>query len=252
MHFSSNTTRARIAVGYLRCSTEQQSDSGLGLDAQRERIAAWCDANGYTLAEVFTDAGLSGKRADNRPGLRSALEAVCRPDNAALVVYSLSRLARSTRDAITIAERLEKAGADLVSLSERIDTTSAAGKMVFRMLAVLAEFERDLVSERTYAALAVKRARGQRVGTVPYGCDLADDGATLVENPREQRVIRAIGRMRSRGDSLERIAARLTAFGIPTKTGKATAWTHQAVNRIAARRADSVGGNAVPPARGTA
>jgi DNA invertase Pin-like site-specific DNA recombinase len=80
-----------------------------------------------------------------------------------LVFYSLSRLARSTKDAIAISERLSRAGADLVSLSEKIDTTSAAGKMIFRLLAVLAEFERDLISERTKAALSVKREKRERI-----------------------------------------------------------------------------------------
>ena len=225
----------RIAIGYIRCSTDQQADSALGLEAQRTRIAAWCQANGYRLAEVFTDAGLSGKRTDNRPGLKAALEAASRGGNPAFVVYSLSRLARSTKDAIGIAERLEKAGADLVSLSERIDTTSAAGKMVFRMLAVLAEFERDLVSERTKAALAIKRSKGHRIGTVPYGFDLADDGCTLVLNGREQRVIALICRMRRRGMSLQRIAIRLTQFGIPTKTNRSKRWTQQAINVIISR-----------------
>ena len=135
------------AIGYVRVSTAGQAADGVSMDAQKGRIRAWCDANGYALTDTFTDAGISGKRADNRPGLRRALDAACKC-RAALVVYSLSRLARSTRDAIEIAERLDKAGADLVSLTERIDTTTAAGKMVFRMLAVLAEFERDLVSEQ--------------------------------------------------------------------------------------------------------
>ena len=72
--------------------------------------------------------------------------------------------------AVKVSDRVAE---DLVSLSEQIDTTTASGKMVFRMLAVLAEFERDLISERTRAAMATKRANGQRVGAVPFGCDLA-------------------------------------------------------------------------------
>jgi len=76
------------------------------------------------------------------------------------VVYSLSRLSRSTKDTLQIAEKLDKAGADLVSLSEQIDTTSASGKMVFRLMAVLNEFERDQISERTSAALQHKKAKG--------------------------------------------------------------------------------------------
>ena len=84
--------------------------------------------------------------SDNRPALQTALEAACR-EHGALVVYSFSRLARSVKDTLSIADRLDAAGADLVSLSESIDTMSTAGKMVLRMLAVLSEFERDLVVE---------------------------------------------------------------------------------------------------------
>ncbi len=179
-----------IAIGYTRVSTAGQALDGISLEAQSQRIKAWCETNGYRLAAMHTDAGVSGKRADNRPELQKALAAACERRGGALVVYSLSRLARSTKDAIAIAERLDKASADLVSLSERIDTTNAAGKMVFRMLAVLAEFERDLCSERTMAALAVKKANGQRTGAVPYGFDLGSDATTLVENADEQAVSR--------------------------------------------------------------
>jgi site-specific DNA recombinase len=125
---------------YLRVSTAGQVTEGVSLEAQEARARRW---------------------AENRPGLQAALTEVCRTKGA-LVVYSLSRLARSTKDAISIAERLERAGADLVSLSEKIDTTSAAGKMLFRMLAVLAEFERDLISERTWGAMAGSGPRSPR------------------------------------------------------------------------------------------
>jgi DNA invertase Pin-like site-specific DNA recombinase len=229
------------AIGYVRVSTAEQAGEGVSMDAQRSRIRAWCEANGYRLADVFTDAGVSGKRADNRPGLRDALEAVCKTRGAALVVYSLSRLARSTKDAIAIAERLDKAGADLVSLSERIDTTSAAGRMIFRMLAVLAEFERDLVSERTKAALQHKRAHGQRLGGVPYGSDLSDDRMTLIPNETEQAVVADIRALRNSGKTLKAIAQTLTDRGIPTKTGKSPRWTHQTVARILARPVSAQG-----------
>src|SRR6266540_4221445 len=149
------------AFGYTRVSSEGQATEGVSLDAQRARIAAWCAANDAELIDTFVDAGISGGRADNRPGLQRALDAVCRGKGHVLVVYSLSRMARSTKDTISISEHLHKSGANLVSLSEKIDTTSAAGKMVFRLLAVLAEFERDLASERTKLAAAYKRARGE-------------------------------------------------------------------------------------------
>lgn len=206
------------AIGYIRVSTEGQAQDGVSLDAQRAKIAAWCDLNDYTLAAVHVDAGISGKSADNRPGLQAAL-AECRK-GAALVVYSLSRLARSTRDTIEISERLNKVGADMVSLSEKIDTTTAAGKMVFRMLAVLAEFERDQISERTASAMQFKKQKGERVGSVPYGYFLDGDNTTLVEHPAEQAVIRQARELRESGLSLRAVAAELDRQGIKARNGQ--------------------------------
>ncbi len=172
--------------------------------------------------------------------MQRALAAACDRRGSALIVYSLSRLARSTKDAIAIAEQLDKAGADLVSLSERIDTTTAAGKMVFRMLAVLAEFERDLVSERTSAAMSIKRANGQRIsGRIPFGYDLADDGVRLIENAAEQSVISDIRTMRAEGATLKRIAETLRERGVRTNTGRAF-WEPKTLSQILARGRDGV------------
>jgi site-specific DNA recombinase len=135
----------------------------------------------------------------------------------ALVVYSLSRLARSTKDTLAISERLDKAGADLVSLSERIDTTGAAGKMMFRMLAVLAEFERDVVSERTTMALAHKKAAGQVYGTVPFGYQEIEGRLEAVE--AEAQLVAEIQSKRQAGHTLQSIADSLNRQGIAGKQG---------------------------------
>ena len=211
------------AIAYIRVSTEEQAPDGVSLDAQRAKIEAWCMANDYELAHVFVDAGLSGKRADNRPALNDALATDGKGD--ALIVYSLSRLSRSTKDTLAIAERIEKAGADLVSLSERIDTTPAAGKMVFRMLAVLSEFERDQLAERTKMAMQHKKGRGELVGAVPYGKTLADDGVTLLDDHAEQAVIAEARRLHGAGFSLRKIAATLAQKGFMVRNGKVFAAT---------------------------
>ena len=221
-------------VGYIRVSTESQVAEGVSLDAQRAKIAAWCLANDADLVAVYVDAGISGKRADNRPDLVAALDHVCRIGGA-LVVYSLSRLTRSTRDTITISERLEKAGADLVSLSEKIDTTSAAGKMVFRMMGVLNEFERDQISERTTAALAYKKSRGERTGKVPFGKSLASDGTTLEVNELEEKVLDLIAQLHAAGESMRKIADELNRRNVPSKGGKP--WKHSTIQRIIGRAA---------------
>jgi site-specific DNA recombinase len=220
------------ATIYTRVSTTTQALEGVSMDAQEAKARAWAEGNGYELANLYTDAGISGKRATNRPGLQAALAEVCSQPGNVLVVYSLSRLARSTRDAIWIADRIEKAGADLVSLTERIDTTSAAGKMVFRMLAVLAEFERDLVSERTKAALAHKAAKGERIGEIPFGFTVANDGVKLLSDPTEQATLADLRSMRTAGMSWQQIADEMNARGIRTKKGKE--WTWHNARKIAA------------------
>ncbi|HSZ58599.1 MAG TPA: recombinase family protein [Tepidisphaeraceae bacterium] len=209
---------ARVAIGYARVSTAGQAVEGVSLEAQQAKIAAWAIAHDHELRPLFVDA-ISGKRQDNRPNLQKALEQVCKCKGT-LIVYSLSRLARSTRDTILIGERLDKAGADLVSLSENLDTTSAAGRMLFRMLAVLAEFEREIISERTSAALQHMRSQNKRVGMIPYGWSLAADGIGLDIVPAEQAVIDRILAMRAAGKLFRQIAATLENEGIPAKNGR--------------------------------
>jgi DNA invertase Pin-like site-specific DNA recombinase len=205
----------RPAVGYVRVSTETQVSEGVSLEAQRARIEAWVEANSCELRGVHVDAGLSGGRADNRPALQAALAEVCR-QKGALIVYSLSRLARSTKDAILIAERLERAGADLVSLSEAIDTSSAAGRLFFRLMAAMAEFERDVVAERTRTALAFKRSRGERVSRyAPFGYRF--EAGQLVPNPEELQAAERARTLRATGLTYRGVVEALNRERVPCR-----------------------------------
>ena len=207
------------AIIYLRVSTTGQATDGVSLAAQESKARAWADFNGYEVKAVFTDAGISGKSTANREGLQNALDSVKKGD--ALVVYSLSRLARSTRDMIAISENLEKRGVDLVSVSERIDTTSATGKLMFTLIAAFGEFERNLTAERTSAALQHKKANGERVGSVPYGFKLALDGVKLLKNKAEQAMIELVKSLKEQGLSLRKIAAKLAEQGFKNRVGNA-------------------------------
>jgi DNA invertase Pin-like site-specific DNA recombinase len=152
------------AVGYVRVSTQEQANSGLGLEAQRAAITRWAVERGLELA-IYEDAGITGTSMEKRPALAAALAAAT--SGRVLVAYSLSRFARSTRDMLLIAERLKRQGADLVSLTESVDTTTATGRLVFTLLSALSQFERDLTADRTRAALAALKARGVRLGRPP-------------------------------------------------------------------------------------
>lgn len=137
-------------VGYARVSTVEQN---LGL-----QIAA-LEAAG--CSEICTDHGLSG--ADfQRPGLLKALKRLKRGDM--LIVWRLDRLGRSLVDLIQTVDGVSKRGCDFRSLTESIDTSSSGGRLVFHMMAAMAEFERAIISERTKAGMEAARARGSRIG----------------------------------------------------------------------------------------
>jgi len=219
------------AIGYVRVSTEGQAEDGVSLDAQESKIRAWAELNGAAEVRIFKDAGISGSRSDNRPGLQAALGAVSPGD--VLIVYSLSRLSRSTKETLTLSEVLQKKDVDLVSLSEKIDTTSAAGKMVFRLLAVLSEFERDQISDRTKAALQYKKQNGEKTGgDVPFGYRARS--GKLYADPKEQEAVRLILDRREKGESLRDICRDLEAAGHQRKSG-GTHWHPQSVLSIIER-----------------
>ena len=227
------------AIGYTRCSTQEQTDSGLGLDAQAQCIRAYCTLKGLTLVRTVQDAGVSGgKPLSTREGGQKLLTAIRRREADAVVMLKLDRMFRNAGDCLTTVEQWERSGVALHVIDlggNAIDTTSAAGRFMLVVLAGAAEMERNLTRERTRSAMAVKRANGQRIGAVPYGFDLAPDRATLVPNNAEQAVIGEITTMRAQGMSRDKIAATLTSRGVPTKTGRSRGWTHQAVARILAR-----------------
>ena len=204
------------AIGYIRVSTDEQAREGASLDAQKAKIAAWAKALDYELIAIEEDSGISGKNIRAREGLKRAIELAC-SKKAALVVYSLSRLSRSTRDTLAVAEKLDKAGADLVSLSERIDTTNAAGKMIFRLLAVLNEFERDQIAERTSAILQHKKSKLEAYSPTPYGYRKV--GMKLLPDYTEQQVLLQISKLHEEGNSLRKIADWLNINNIPAKGG---------------------------------
>lgn len=208
------------AIGYIRVSTEKQAEEGVSLEAQKEKIRAWCDMHDYELVCIEEDAGVSGKSMKKREGLRLALAKV--EKGTALVAYSFSRLARSTRDLLDIADHLQKRDADLVSISERIDTSGATGRLVFTILAALAQFERELIGERTKSSLDHKRRVGEAYSPTPYGFDRIDtegEKARLIPNSDELAILDTMRQMKMAGISLRGIASDLNKKGIQPKRG---------------------------------
>lgn len=144
-------------IGYARCSTQHQDQD---LTAQRDGLMTL----GVESARIYTDVGLSGTSRD-RPGLREALAAL--RDDDTLVVTKLDRLARSVKDAADIAAEVEERGARLSLGGSLHDPTDPMGKLLFNVLAMVAEFEADLIRQRTREGMAVAKARGRLRGKQP-------------------------------------------------------------------------------------
>lgn len=175
------------AIVYSRFSDRPDAAESESIATQETRCKAYVQSRGWSLITAFSDAAMSGARADNRPGLQDALIGV-KEHKAALVVYNLSRLTRSVKDAITIAEQLRAAGAQLVSINESIDTSTPLGSFFFTMTAALAELERKQIGARTSDGMQRRQASGQlmtRPDRVPYGWKIVDPG-TMEPEPKEQ------------------------------------------------------------------
>jgi site-specific DNA recombinase len=157
----------RVAI-YLRISTDEERQP-FSLEAQQERLADYVAVQpGWMLARSYSDR-MSGKRLD-RPGLQQALHDARAGRYELLLVFKVDRLARSTGALAKVLEELDGAGVAFRSASEPFDTATAAGRMMMQMLGVFAEFEREMIVERTRMGLARKAARGEWTGgTPPFG-----------------------------------------------------------------------------------
>lgn len=151
---------ARVAT-YLRVSTHKDQT----VENQRLALGEWTNARGHTLAAEFSDEGISGaKGRDKRPGLDAMMKAAVSGKFDIVAVVELSRLGRSLSNLVQIAAELQALGVDLFLQRQALDSSTPVGRMQFGMLAVLAEYERELISERTLEGLARARRQGKRLG----------------------------------------------------------------------------------------
>jgi site-specific DNA recombinase len=222
-------------IGYARVSTAEQAIGGISLEAQQSKIRACCDLHDLDLVEIIVDGGEPAKSL-KRPGLQHGLSMLKKNTVEGLVVCKLDRLSRSVKDWNTLIDGYfgEKAGKQLFSVADSIDTRTAAGRLVLNVLMSVAQWEREAIGERTRDALKYKRKTGQPVGKVPFGFTLLNDCKTLVPNPAEQETMRTIKGLRAEGLTLRKIAKELDRRGIATKEGKRR-WRHSTVARILGR-----------------
>lgn len=214
------TPTTNRVIAYCRVSTDEQSTSGVSLAAQEAKLRSYCDALDLVLVRVEVDAGVSAKSLA-RPALQRALSSLRNGEADALLVAKLDRLTRSVRDLGTLLEdHFGERGAGLISLGESVDTRTAAGKLVLRLLVSVSEWEREAIGERTSTALQHLKSQGRRVGSVPFGYQLAEDGKTLAAVESEQATIARARELRASGLALAAVGETLATEGRVARNGR--------------------------------
>lgn len=222
---------------YIRVSTIDQVESGAGIAAQRSGTLAYCKMKGLEVLDILIDEGVSaGKPLASRPKGAEVLRRLASGEAGCVVALKLDRLFRNSIDCLTAVEGWGKTGIDLHLVDfggQAVDTTSAIGKIFIHMLAGFAQFERDLVSDRTKAAMKELKKKNQRVGAIPYGKKLAKDKKTLIDSKKEIEVINLIKRWKSQRVSVPRITKRLNQGDTPNRGGKKwfTTQVYRVLNR---------------------
>ena len=189
-------------IGYTRVSTDEQARSGLGLDAQRERIQQEAARRGWTVTWA-EDEGYSAGSLD-RPALTSALASLRSGEAGALVVAKLDRLSRSLLDFAGLMDRAQREAWAVITLDLGVDMTTPSGQLLANVMAAFAEYERALIRQRTRDALAALKRRGVRLGR-----PRALPGA----------VVGLVAGWRAAGATHAAMAEALNAAGVPTAHG---------------------------------
>nr|WP_114788089.1 recombinase family protein [Lactiplantibacillus plantarum] len=210
-------------VGYIRVSTRDQAVDGYSLDAQRAQIKDYCDQHpGMVLGKVYADEGISGSTIAKRPGIRSLLSDAKAKQFDGVVVWKNSRIARNTRDLLTIIDIFQRNGISFMSVSEKFDLDTPQGKFMLTIMGTVSELERNNIAENVYLG-EYKRAQDgyANVGRVlGYDPGVDDHGRNiLVVNPSEAKIIQLIFKQYDAGNGYLAIAKQLNARSYKTKRG---------------------------------
>jgi len=220
------------ALGYVRVSMEEQVADGVSLDAQAERIRAYCQLNSLELVGIIAEEGISaGKPLAEREGGQELIRALKGDGIRHVVALKLDRLFRDAIDCLTVARDWDKAGIALHLIDQggqAVNTQSAMGRFFLTIMAGVAEMERNLIGERTKIALQHKRRNGKVYGPEPFG--FRREGEDLLPAPQELKVLAFMRRLRAEDWSYRAIARELRRRRVPTKAGGR--WEAMTVKKI--------------------
>src|SRR5690242_723517 len=218
---SERSQLVRCAI-YTRKSTEDGLEQDFNtLQAQREAAQAYVlsqKENGWhTVANNYDDGGFSGASLD-RPALQQLLRDIEARRVDCVVVYKVDRLSRSLLDFARLLSLFEKRGVSFVSVTQKFNTSTSLGRLTLHILLSFAQFEREIISERTRDKMSAARRKGQWVGGIPVlGYDVDPDGGRLVLNPAEAECVREIFAISAGCASLAAVQQQVHARGLDTK-----------------------------------
>lgn len=188
----------------IRVSTEGQAKEGFSLPEQKERLEAYCKFNGYRIVEYYTDAGISAKTGNHRPEYDRMLEDGKQGKINMIIALKLDRITRSTRDWETLMDYLEKYNINIAFVNDDINTTTANGKMVSRIMMSVSQNEIERTSERTKVGMVGAIKKGHIPAVCPIGYKRVDK--KLVPNPLTKDIVIRIFNLYFEGNSYSTIA----------------------------------------------
>lgn len=217
-------------IGYLRVSTDQQAESGLGLEAQKHACVEYARKLGIEIKDIFVDTGVSGSLPfDKRPGLLNAINALSKGD--ILLCAKRDRLGRDVVINYTLEVAVKKRGARIISVAGEGTENDDPSSIVFRqILDVISNYERLLIGLRTKAALQAKRDRCERLGYIPFGYKLANDGKHIEVNQEEKNILNYMLNLKQQSFSIREMVKILNEEQRFNR--KDHKWNHSSVHRI--------------------
>lgn len=178
-----------LAAIYIRVSTQDQAQHGFSLDAQEDSLQNYAKALGYEIYKLYRDEGKSAKDL-NRPEMINLLRDAEAKKFQAIFIYKLDRFSRSLKDLILTIDKLKEWNIDFISLQDKIETASASGKLMFQIIGAFAEFERNIIGDRTKFGMERKAKEGGFITKAPKGYRLSNK--ELLVNDEESKKVKAI------------------------------------------------------------